>query len=457
MRVRRNRSRSVEMRLAFSTVCSILALLVAGSSPAAFAQELRRVLAPGAPPTQATEAVRDPWLSTDGRHVVFVSASPNFTASGLLQVFRYSLDSGELRLLSRNVSTGVAADAASFAPVVSADGRYTVFESTATNLGPIGSGSQLFRAEVAGAVRRVSESPGGAPGNEASRHPALSADGRHVAFHTLASNLLAADGNGLADIVLKDLETGATELINRTASGGFGNASAQPLTPQAMSADARFVVFSTAASDTVAGGINTFGVAQVYLRDRSAGTTRLLSRNGSGEAANGTSDQASISADGRYVVFRSVASNLGATGSRLFVVDTEGGTLQNIPLPQASDFSPPLAASAAICREGRISNAGDVLMICNLLSGQPAQVFRWRRSGGAFQLLSRGLDSPSTLGNAQSGSRIAQTPDGTSWVFESQASNLVAGDSNAITDVFYASPLPTPSSEPIFRNGFEPL
>ena len=443
------------MRLAVSTACSLLALLLAAGEPAASAQALRRVLAPGAPPTQASEAVRDPWLSADGRQIVFVSASPNLTASGRLQVFRYSLDSGELRLLSRNVSTGAAADAASFAPVASADGRYTVFESTATNLGPIGGGSQLFRADAGGAVGRVSESPGGVPGNEASRHPALSADGRHVAFHTLASNLVAADGNGLADIVLKDLQTGATELINRTASGGFGNAGAQPLTPQAMSADARYVVFSTAAAGTVDGGINTFGVAQVYLRDRGTGSTRLLSRSGSGEAANGSSDQASISANGRYAVFRSVASNLGATGSRLFVLDTEGGALQNIPLPQASDFSPPLAASAAICREGRVSDIGDVLMICNMQSAQPAQVFRWRRVSGSFELLSRGTTSATTLGDAISGNRVVQTPNGASWAFESQASNLVAGDSNGVTDVFFASTLPTPSPERVFRDGFE--
>lgn len=422
---------------------------------AAHAQSLRRVLAPGAPPAQAMDVVRDPWMSADGRHLVFVTSSSNFTGSSVLQVFRYTLDTGALRLLSRNVSTGLAADAASFAPVVSAEGRYTVFESTATNLGPSGSGSQLFRADVAGALLRVSESPAGAAGNDASRHPAMSADGRYVAFHTIASNLVAADGNGLADIILKDLQTGATELVNVTAAGGFGNAGAQPLSPQAMSADARHVVFSTAAAAMVAGGGTTFGVAQIYLRDRTAGTTRLLSTNAGGEAANGTSDQAAISANGRYVVFRSVASNLGATGSRLFVLDLQGGTVQNIPLPQASGFAPPLVASAAICREGRISNAGDVLMICNMQASQPAQVFRWRRSNGAFELLSRGLDSSSTLGNAISGNRLVQTPDGTSWAFESQASNLVAGDSNGVTDVFFASALPAPSPDEVFRDGFE--
>ena len=433
---------------------SVFCVLI-GCSLATSAQSLRRVLAPGAPPAQALDLVRDPWMSSDGRHLVFVTSASNFTSSNVLQVFRYTLDTGELRLLSRNGSTGLAADAACFAPVSSADGRYTAFESAATNLGPVGGGSQVFRADAAGATRRASESPGGAAGNEASRHPTISADGRYVAFHTIASNLVAADANGLADIVLKDLQTGATELINITASGGFGNAGAQPLTPQAMSADARYVVFSTAAAATVGGGINTFGVTQVYLRDRSAGTTRLLSLNAAGEAANGNSDQASISANGRYAVLRSVAGNLGATGSRLFLLDLQGGALQNIPLPQASDFSPPLAASAAICREGRVSDTGDVVMICNMQSAQPAQVFRWRRVSGSFELLSRGTASATALGDAISGNRVVQTPDGASWAFESQASNLVAGDSNGVTDVFFASTLPTPSPDRVFRDGFE--
>lgn len=442
------------MRMAWRSASLFCVLM--GCSLVARTQDLRRVLAPGVPPAQALDVVRDPWMSADGRHLVFVTSASNFTGSNVLQVFRYTLDTGELRLLSRNPSSGMAADAASFAPVISADGRHTVFESSATNLGPMGSGSQVFRADAAGGTLRVSESPGGAAGNDASRHPAISADGRFVAFHTVASNLVAADANGLADIVLKDLQTGATELINSTASGGFGNAGAQPLTPQAMSADARYVVFSTAAAATVGGGINTFGVAQVYLRDRSAGITRLLSLNATGEAANGNSDQASISANGRYVVLRSVAGNLGATGSRLFVLDLQGGALQNIPLPQTGDFSPPLAASAAICREGRISNAGDVVMICNMQPAQPAQVFRWRRGSGAFELLSRGTVSATTLGDAISGNRVVQTPDGASWAFESQASNLVAGDSNGVTDVFFASALPAPSPDRVFRDGFEP-
>jgi hypothetical protein len=197
---------------------------------------------------------------------------------------------------------------------------------------------------------------------------------------------------------------------------------------------------------------NTGGVQQVYLRDRNAAATSRISESAAGIAGASLSDQAAISPSGRYVVFRSFATNLvtGAS-SRVFVRDRQAGTLAAAPLPQAAAFSPPLAQNANACRNPKVADSGHVVMLCDLQSGAPAQAFRWHAPTGDFVLLSRGTDG--AIGSALSGTGIGLSADAGTSVFESQAGNLVAGDTNGTADVFWH--LANPGTDAIFYNGLE--
>lgn len=416
------------------------------------AQDVARVLSTSVPAQQPDSALRDPDLAGGGRHLVFATRAGNLVGGSVaaFQVLRLSFDDRSLGVLSRDPVSLEPADGSCLAPAASFDGRFVAFESTATNLLPAGPGQHVYRADaLTGALLRVSRSPAGVAGNGPSRSASISADGRFVAFHTLATNLFSADTNARADVVLKDVETGNVELITRTSDGGLATESALPLTPYAMSADSRYVVFSTPAPNMVAGPGSAGGVAQVYVRDRIAGATQLVSRNG-GAAADNVSDQSAISPNGRYIAFRSVAGNLGAVDSRVFVTDRNDGTLTSVPLPLATSFAPPLSASATVCREASVDDAGNVAMICNMAGGAPPQAFAWTRGSNALRLLSADLAGTNGLGNAISGNRVSMNDSGSAWALESQASNLVGDDTNGVADVFFPASL-----LPIFADGFE--
>jgi dipeptidyl aminopeptidase/acylaminoacyl peptidase len=447
MRAARN-ARSIAISGWLRAACA-LAMVASGSLQA---QSLQRVLGPAA--AEPNALLRDPAVSPDGGHIVFATAATNLspTFGGVLNIYRYDVASGAIDIVSRNAG-GTAADGNCLLPSASADGRFVVFESLASNLGPPGSGLQIFRVDMtSGSVARASQSQSGTPGNDQSRFAAVSGDGRHVAFQSFADNLVAADNNARADIFVKDLDSGAVEVVSRDASGLFANDNAAALTPQALSADARFVVFASVAANMVAGMPG--GTQQVYLRDRQTATTTLISRAANGDPGNQQSDQAAISANGRHVLFRSFASNLiAAAGSRLFALDRQTGQLAAVPLPTAAAFTPPLSGGASACRGARVSNAGDVVFVCDMAAPASAQVFRWLRATGQLELVSRGLAGPSAFGNALSGANVGISGDGATLAFESQASNLVSGDLNGVADLFYRAAVTAPVA--LFKNGFE--
>src|SRR5439155_14246673 len=135
--------------------------------------------------------------------------------------------------------------------------------------------------------------------------PEISGDGRSVVFLSESAGLVAGDTNGVSDTFVRDLTTGRIERVSVSSSGEQGNA---PSLSGSISSDGRLVAFRSDASDLVAGDTN--GVSDVFLRDRAAGTTVRVSVASDGSQANGESDSAAMSADGRFVAFRSAASNL---------------------------------------------------------------------------------------------------------------------------------------------------
>ena len=177
-----------------------------------------------------------------------------------------------------------------------------------------------------GATTRVSVGPGTAQGNGRSFVPALSADGRYAAFYSDASNLVAGDTNGARDAFVRDLQTGETTRVSVSSSGGEANGDS--FAP-AISSDGRYVAFASSASNLVDGDTNDAN--DVFVRDRQSNTTARVSVGFDGSQANGGSDQPSLSGDGRLVAFTSAATQhrrpATLNGNRdAFVYDRQTGT-----------------------------------------------------------------------------------------------------------------------------------
>jgi hypothetical protein len=400
---------------------------------------------PNGPSTQAE-------VSGDGRVFVFESSATNFVPGSSTggKIIAYDFGGGIIQVLS-TTSSGIAFNGNAFRPSTAGNGRYVAFETFADNLGLAVPtvGSQIVRKDrVTGVLALASANSSGQPASGTAsgqaRNASISADGRFVSFRSDSANLLPG-APAVEQIYVKDLQTGTVELVSRTSSGGFLTVDVIENTAHSMSADGRFVLFQTNVGGIVAGVAG--GTIQVYLRDRVAGTTELISVGAGGVAANSQSDVAAISPDGRFVSFRSFATNLGGSGfvSRVHVRDRVAGTTTAVPFPVVG------ASTASGCRESDVSNAGTVVMAC-FFTGLFDQVVLHvpGAAGTPFLVSSDATDVP---GNQVSGGSVAINADGGSLAFESRASNLVANDTNGVSDIFILAEESV--LDGLFADGFE--
>lgn len=271
-------------------------------------------------------------VSATGRFVAFESAASTLVAddtNGDSDIFLYDRTLGSLACLSRAADGGPAAGD-SYSPVVSADGNVVVFYSYADNLvgGDTNGCADVFAWVRGQGIERLSRSTTGGAANGDSTLAAMSPDGRFVTFTSGATNLVSGDRNGCDDIFLYDRQLDTTELVSVATGGAQGDGSCYL---SDVSADGRYVAFDSDAQNLAAGDSGT--TTDVFLRDRTAGTTSRLS-NAAGIAAPGNdfSDAPAISADGRYVAFESAASDLVAGDSNgfwdVFRYDRVAGTVQ---------------------------------------------------------------------------------------------------------------------------------
>ncbi len=244
-------------------------------------------------------------VSADGRYVVFVSSATNLVPEGSSPFHEvYVRD----RQLGQTVKVSVALNGAkpngkSESPSISEDGRYVAFYSWASNLvtGDTNGYSDVFVRDLqSGGTERVSVSSGGAQANFFSEDVSISPDGRYVAFTSHATNLVPGDGNGVGDIFVRDRVSGITELVSVDTNGLQANSFSWG---PAISADGRHIAFQSQATNLVPGDTNA--MHDVFVHDRQTGATELASVLPSGEPARRGSELPSISADGRYVVFQS--------------------------------------------------------------------------------------------------------------------------------------------------------
>jgi hypothetical protein len=456
-------------------------------------------------------------LSGDGRFKVFSSHAADLVAGDLnnaQDVFLRDLQLGTTILVSRATEGGTA-NSSSHHAVISADGEYVAFYSYATNLDVTGLTSTNGWAQVyrwhrsSGVIELVTPNASlddGATFN--SFNPSISGDGNRISFLTLSENLISGinDTNGIywsgADVYVRDMSTDTTLLVSRsfsdpiqtannqshgqqisrdgskvvyqssatdiqlgvtdlngagwdlvafevatqtnsyvvlqTAESSTGNAGSSR-TDQSLSADGRYEVFSSDASDLVSGDTNQ--TPDVFLRDLVLGTTTLISRGFGGNAANSSSYHAVISADGEYVAFYSYATNLDVTGlnstnrrMQVYRWHRTSGTIELVtPNAGQDDGATNNSYNPSISGDGNrisfLSQSDDLIAGINDVNGvswEGIDVYVRDMSTDTTMLVSRSASDPNQTANRQSdGQQISR--DGSMVVYRSSATDIQSG------------------------------
>jgi Tol biopolymer transport system component len=381
-------------------------------------------------------------ISADGRYVAFWSEASNLVpgdTNGWPDIFVHDRQTGQTSRVSV-ASDGTQGNGWSgYYPSISADGRYVTFYSHASNLVP-GDTSNVPDVFVhnrqTGQTTRVSVASDGTQGNDGSWFPSISADGRYVAFLSRASNLVPGDINRWwYDVFVHDRQTGQTTRVSVASDGTQGNGGSRWL-PPSISADGRYVAFSSDASNLVPGDTNA--APDVFVHDRQTGHTSRVSVASDGTQGNAGSVGHSISADGRYVAFASGASNLvpGDTNNYtdVFVHDRQTGQTSRVSVASDGTQGNRYSSRPSISADGRyvafISEAS------NLVPGDTnaaIDIFIHDRQTGQTTRVS--VASDGTQGNNHSDSPSISAV-GRYVAFHSDASNLVPGDTNNAQDVF---------------------
>lgn len=393
-----------------------------------------------------------------------------WTTALLLALTAAPAGAAHVELLSR-VAPGresATASGTSLAAAISADGRYVAFVSDAANLAPgitnTGPGRQLFLYDRATGtstlVSHNADSPDVAGNDSSGDSVAISASGRFVAFTSYARDLVPGqeDVFGTLDVFVWDRVTGATELVSR-ADGTRTRAADSDSYQVTISANGRFVAFSSQAGDLVDGieGQSPSSITDVFLWDRRTGDVVPVSRSATdpGRMADSGADLPSISADGRYVAFRSSSRDLvagltdrnGINDADVFVWDRTTGT--SVLVSHAARG--PLATGNGGSDLPRISADGRFVAFASTAAdliarqgGRGWNIFLWSRQTGQIALVSHARNSLTQgVGVDSGGSEPSNPPfvsaDGAWVLFSSTAPNVVRnqGEStNVSLDVF---------------------
>ena len=453
----------------FSVLCALAAVaLPAGAQTSGLVSGSARSSATGGGGSY------QPVPSADGRFVAFVSQANNLVTNDnlapYLDVFLRDRVAGSITLVSIRADGAGGGDDNSVGPTVSADGRFVAFQSAAGNLAlndTNGLSDVFLRDVVAGTTVLVSrELSGWTAAIGASTSPMLSTNGRWVVFESTAANLVANDTNGASDVFLFDRMTGSNSLVSLNA-GGNGSRAGASVSP-AITPDGSRVAYVNFTSNT------TPAISHVFVRDLQAGTTTwassnapadlpgyisalnpVLSANGSSvffhayntnmtnlyrfDLASGTQalvsasaqagSVAASSADGRYVAYE--ATNV------VFIWDAQSGVSTPVSVDTGGLPAPSTAGPA------RPAISADGTKVCFLSNARDLTA---ERTNGVAQLFLRDLAAGSTVllsgdtngaASGDLGSIVpAMSADGNVVAFESTSSTMVADDFNLAPDVF---------------------
>ncbi|MGH7292919.1 MAG: TolB family protein, partial [Myxococcota bacterium] len=286
----------------------------------------------------------------------------------------------------------------------------------------------------------------GASGDEYSTAPSISADGRHVAFESNADNLSGEDADAITDVFVRDLDLAVTELVSR-ASGPLGTPADNYSTEASISADGRYVAFTSRAPLSPDDFDEQSFPSDVFLRDRAGATTILVSRRSgaAGKPSEVESGEPSISADGRYVAFESDAKLTGQRGfgPNAFLRDTVGGTTKLVSVGEEPRAGNP-KRNPSVSADGRyvVFSSNAATLVASDTNGQSDIFLRDR-------CVSNGVAVPACIPSTERVSLTetdgevdgdSESPDvsadGRYVSFESSGTNLVAGASSGIVHIY---------------------
>jgi Tol biopolymer transport system component len=301
------------------------------------------------------------------------------------------------------------------------------FFSVASNLVPgdtNGVPDVFVRDRTTHTTTRVSVSSTGGGGGVAEdfgKRISISADGRFVAFSSFNSDLVPGDTNQFSDVFVRDRQTHTTRRVSVSSSGAQGDEdSLQP----SMSADGRFVAFASGASNLVPGDTD-FDETDVFVRDRTTHTTTRVSVSSTGAQGDDFSVDPSISADGRFVAFLSSADNLVPADTNgandIFVRDRTTHTTTRVSVSSTGGQGNDSSRDPSISADGRFV------------------AFSSTNFGGGVFVRDRTTHTTTLV--SVSGFQQSISADGRFVAFASEASNLVPGDTNDHFDVFVRGPL----------------
>ncbi len=445
----------MQIQLKFRSLVIIILIIVMAISTACTASKTlgTQIVSVANDKSQANNHSKQPSISADGRYVAFTSEAANLVdkdLNGVLDVFVRDLVKKSTSRISIS-STGEEGNQSSYWPFISADGRYVTFTSDANDLVDNDSNSygDVFLHDLkAGKTDLISVAIDGKSGNDLSFWSSVSSDGRYVVFMSQATNLVASDTNDTWDIFLRDMTTGETKIISNGFDGSQANSQSEyPV----ISADGRYVAFASDATNLVQGDTN--GYRDVFEYDRKAGKTIRVSVATDGtQTDNGTQVFAlSISSDGKYIAFASLATTLIADDTNqvwdIFVHDRDKGETTRVSISSDGLQADAGSYGVAISPDGRfVAFGSNATNLVPADTNNVMDVFIHDRQSGKTERVS--VASDGSQGNESSGF-LAVTPkgidlaygplitsDGRAVVFMSTALNLVVGDTNANQEIY---------------------
>ena len=387
---------------------------------------------------QADSGGGTPAISADGRWVAFASRASNLVSNdtnGKSDIFVHD----RVTLITTRVSVtsnGSQTNADSGLPGISADGRYVVFNSHANNLvsGDTKALPDIFvHDRVAQTTTRVSVATDGTQTDQQTYETTISADGRWVTFVSRATNLVSGDTNLDLDIFAHDQTTHTTTRVSVSTNGVQADGSS---VEPSLSGDGRYVAFFSVATNLVISDTNA--KEDVFVRDRLLNTTTRVSVASNGSQANSGSTSSMLSADGRYVAFMSEASNLviGDTNSAndIFIHDQVNNSTIRISVADNGTQANDQSLLPRFSGDGRY--VAFFSEATNLVSGDTndaADVFVYDQTMQTTARIPAATDTSQLTGIAH---QIALSANGHAVAFSSEAITLVNDDTNNLADVF---------------------
>ncbi|HEY9693877.1 MAG TPA: DUF4347 domain-containing protein, partial [Oculatellaceae cyanobacterium] len=412
-----------------------------------------------------TQANGNTWswndVSDNGRYIAFVSDANNLVTgdtNAFGDVFVRDRSTGRTIRASVDIAGSQANSSSYYPPSISSTGQYVAFFSHASNLvanDTNGQGDIFVRDIIYNTTTRVSVAADGVQANASSSNVSISADSRYVVFKSAATNLVANDTNAAEDIFVHDRNTGQTRLVS-VGLGGVAANSSSNISNSAISDDGRYITFASSASNLVSNDTNNS--PDVFVFDQTTGQISRVNIGQGGVQSNssGGTMSPSISGNGQYIAFQSSASNLVANDTNnsedIFVHDRTTAQTSRVSVTSTGQE---VYSGGSTTVSPKLSNDGRYVAFNSASSSLVAgdtnntwDIFVSDRTTGSITRVNN--NSTGNQANGES-SDLSIAGDGSYVVFGSSATNLVTGDTNAQGDIFFtnvAAPPPNTNSAP---------